>query len=429
MTQEPPDPGPVSQEPSDIGPAGTPPADIAAAGPREAGGEPGGREPRRPLYRDPNLLIIFAVTLTAVLSVSSLTPAFPAIARALDVSPGEIGLLISVFTVPGVVLTPVLGVLADRYGRVRILVPSLLLYGIAGGSCALARDFGLLLALRFLQGIGAGALGTLNITIIGDLYTGAARTTAMGYNSSVLSVGTATYPAIGGALATIAWYYPFLLPLVALPVALLVLVKLRAPRPRREERFGAYLRAVWESVTHGRAVALFSATCVTFIVIFGPYLAYFPVLLDQEFGAPALTIGIVMSGVSLTTAAAASQLGRVSRRVSERALVVLGYATYTAALLAIPLAETLWQLLVPVLLFGLVNGLAIPSIFTLLVELAPERHRAAFMSVNGMVLRLGQTLGPLLAGALVAARGIDAAFLGMALLSAGMTVVAARAVR
>lgn len=105
----------------------------------------------------------------------------PKVARELDVSAGQVGLLITVFTLPGVVLTPIWGVLSDRYGRKRVLVPSLILFGLAGGACALARDFELLLGLRLLQSVGA-ALGTINITIVGDLYAGRERTAALGYN-------------------------------------------------------------------------------------------------------------------------------------------------------------------------------------------------------------------------------------------------------
>ena len=147
------------------------------------------------------------------------------------------GLLITVFTLPGVVLTPVLGILSDSHGRRKILVPSLILFGIAGGLCATARNFELLLALRFLQGMGAGALGTLNVTVIGDIYSGRERSAALGYNSSVLSVGTASYPAIGGALATFGWFYPFTLAFLAVPVGILVLVSLRNPEPHNDQRF------------------------------------------------------------------------------------------------------------------------------------------------------------------------------------------------
>ncbi|MGD2123664.1 MAG: MFS transporter, partial [Gemmatimonadota bacterium] len=148
----------------------------------------------RPLFLDPNLNIIFGVTLLAVLGVSSIAPVFPTVARELDVAPEAVGLLITVFTMPGIILTPIFGILADRFGRKKILVPALLLFSLAGSSCSLARDFELLLLLRFLQGVGAASLGSLNATLIGDLFSGRRRTEAMGYNASILSVGTAIYP-------------------------------------------------------------------------------------------------------------------------------------------------------------------------------------------------------------------------------------------
>ncbi len=161
---------------------------------------------------DSNLLIIFSVTLMAILGVSSLTPAFPKIGETFNITLKEVGLLITIFTLPGIFLTPVLGILSDRYGRKIILVPSLLLFGVAGGCCYFAADFQRLLILGFRQGAGAASLGSLNVTILGDIYSGKNRVAAMGYNASVISVGTAGFPLIGGVLATFGWHYPFLMP-------------------------------------------------------------------------------------------------------------------------------------------------------------------------------------------------------------------------
>jgi len=124
------------------------------------------------VHKDRNLHIIFGVTLMAVLGTSSVSPAFPEVQEVFGVSRGQVALLITFFTLPGVLLTPVMGALSDRFGRRRILIPSLLLFGLAGGACALARNFELLLALRALQGAGAASLGALNITLVGDLYGG-----------------------------------------------------------------------------------------------------------------------------------------------------------------------------------------------------------------------------------------------------------------
>ena len=112
----------------------------------------------RVLLQDQNIYLIFSVTLMAVLGVSSVSPTFPLVIDKLKIASESVGLLVTVFTLPGVVLTLPLGILADRYGRKRILVPALLLFGFAGGVCALCRTFESLLLWRFFQGIGAAAL-------------------------------------------------------------------------------------------------------------------------------------------------------------------------------------------------------------------------------------------------------------------------------
>ncbi len=363
-----------------------------------------------PVYLDKNLQIIFLITLMAVMGVASITPAFPLIARELGISKQSVGLLIIIFTLPAIVLTPVLGVMADRYGRKKILVPSLILFGIAGGLCTLVRKFELLLVLRFFQGAGAASLGSINITLIGDIFTGKRRTEAMGYNSSVLSVATASYPFLGGLLASAGWFYPFILPVFAVPAAIIVLTKLTNPEPERKQNFRQYLSAAFRTVKTRQVITYFIASFGTFIILYGSYLTYFPFLLEKIHGASPFIIGAMMSSMSIVTAITSSQLGKISRLLNERNLLRISFVLYSLSLLIIPLISSIWMLFLPLVLFGLAHGMNIPCLQILLTGVAPIEYRAAFMSVNGMVLRLGQTLGPLLMGAVFVAGGLSYPF-------------------
>ncbi|UCF19590.1 MAG: MFS transporter [Gemmatimonadota bacterium] len=383
----------------------------------------------RLLLRDPNLHVIFSVTLMAVLGVSSITPAFPQIAEELDLSAGAVGLLVAVFTLPGATLTPVLGVLGDRLGRKRVLVPSLILFAVAGTACGFARDFRLLVELRFVQGVGAAALGALNVTILGDLFSGWKRATVMGYNASVLSVGTALYPAIGGTLALLGWHYPFFLPILALPVAALVAFRLRNPEPRSKQKLSIYLKNTLISIRSPQALGLFLASLMIFVILYGAYLTYLPFLLRWSFDASPLLIGLLFSVTSAATAVTSFRLGRLARRFTERVLVLIGFMSYAIAMLAIPLAPGLWALLVPIVLFGVTNGISIPSVLTLLTSLAPPEYRAAFMSVNAMVLRMGQTLGPLVAGLMLQKLGLSGVYYGNAVLALATLAIIAVAIK
>ncbi len=372
--------------------------------------EASGRSNQKKVYQDRNLQIIFAVALVSILGVSSITPAFPKLAEALDVPPENIGLLVTVFTFPTVVLGPVLGILADRLGRKKILVPSLILFGIAGAACAFAHDFNLLLLLRFLQGIGAASLLSLSITLIGDLYTGDRRTTAMGYNASVSSIGTAIYPTIGGALALMGWNYPFLLPLAAIPIGLLVLFALKNPEPQGERNLGEYLRNAWKILKNRQLIGLFIASAANFILLYGAYVTYLPLLIADSFQSSAFIIGLILSSVSVAIALTSSQLGRLTRAFPERTLIRASFVFFAIALFIIPFVPNLWLLLIPTTLFGIGLGIGFPSIQTLLTELAPREYLATVISVNGTFFGLGQTLGPLLMGVIFGLGGIGSVF-------------------
>ncbi len=366
--------------------------------------------PSDSLLRNRNLHIIFLITLMGVLGVSSITPAFPKIALHFDIPAQSVGLLIISFTLPGVFLTPVLGVLADRYGRKIILVPSLLLFGIAGGLCALTRDFTLLLVFRFIQGSGAAALGSLNVTIIGDLFAGRERTTAMGYNASVLSIATASYPFIGGVLATIGWYFPFFLPFLAIPVGLLVLWQLKIPTAARTQTIGDYLKSAFASLKNKKAILYFTASLVVFIILYGSYLTYIPILLHDKFDASPFQIGLVMACMSVMTAITSSQAGRLTRRFREITLLRFSFIFYAVSLALVPFIQNIWFIILPIAFYGIGQGINMPNLLSLLTGLAPIEYRAAFMSMNGMVLRIGQTLGPLVMGFVFVVGGVSMTF-------------------
>lgn len=344
------------------------------------------------------------------MGVASIAPALPKMARSLGISNQQIGLLITFFTLPGIFLTPLFGVLADRIGRKVILVPSLFLFALAGTACAFATDFTWLLALRFLQGIGGASLGALNVTLIGDLYEGNRRATAMGYNGSVLSVGTASYPAIGGGLALLGWYFPFYLSLLAIPVGLMVLYGLDNPEPENGTDLRNYLDNIWRAVRSRRVIALFAANFLTFIILYGGYLTYFPILLDSDYGLSSFVIGLFISIASLVTAVTSSQLGNLAARFSEENLILTASILYLLIFISFPAIDRLWLMVFPVLAYGFAQGINIPSILNLLTHEAPSEYRAAFLSVNWTLIRSGQAMGPFLLGLVYGLWGLDGTF-------------------
>ncbi|ARV57820.1 MFS transporter [Nostocales cyanobacterium HT-58-2] len=373
-------------------------------------GKSGEGKNRRPAYQDKNLLIILSITLMGILGISSITPAFPKIAQQLNVPPQNVGLLITALTFPSIVLTPIFGVLADRFGRKKVLVPSLILFGIAGVACAFQTNFNLLLILRFFQGIGAASLNSLNVTLIGDLYSGRERITAMGYSASIGSIGTAIYPTIGGALAGLGWNYPFMLPILAIPIGLLVWFSLKNPEPKSHLNFIEYLKMALGNFKNRSFFGLFVSTVATFVLLYGAYVTYLPILMGNAFKASTLMIGIILTSMSTTITITSLLLGRLTRKFSQTDLIQVSFIFYAIALAIIPFIHHFWLLLIPTMIFGIGLGIGFPTIQTRITELTPREYLAAVMSINGMFIGLGQTLGPMLMGGAFSIWGMTGVF-------------------
>jgi MFS family permease len=105
-------------------------------------------------------------------------------------------------------------------------------------------------------------------------------------------------------------------------------------------------------------------------------------------------------------------LGPLAERFGQRRLLMASALFYMLSMILTPGAPGLWHVIPPVICFGLGQGLNIPTVMTMLAGIAPMEQRGAFMAANGLLLRLAQTLAPLLMGGLYALYGMTGVFLG-----------------
>jgi MFS family permease len=357
-----------------------------------------------------NLRIVFSITVMGILGTFTIAPALPRIVQEMHITPSEIGLVITVFTLPGIFIMPLIGAGADRFGRRRVVGVCLLIFGLGGLACYWAEDFSTLLILRFVQGIGAAPLSSLNIAFISDLYSGRTRTAAMGYNQAVLSIGAAAFTAIGGVLATLGWRYPFVLPALALPVALLVLRVLKTPTVQTPPPLSEYLADAWRTLRQRSLVLGYVVTILGLTVVWGSYFTYFPILMGLKLNQPPAVIGLVMTAMTLSSAMSSALIGRLSARVSGRDLLRASFLLYGLALAAAPWIREPWLLAVPAAVVGLAQGLFIPTVQSLLGHFSTIENRGIVMAFYGSAIRVGQTLGPFSMGLVFPWVGVDGVF-------------------
>ena len=136
------------------------------------------------------------------------------------------------------VSVPVYGRLADLYGRKRMFFLGAGLFLVGSTLCGFARGMLSLIAFRFIQGIGAGAVQPIAYTIVADIYTPTERARIQGLLSGVFGVAAIIGPTLGGVLVQHAsWSFIFWinLPIGAIAIAMLAICFHEPPKGRSHQ--------------------------------------------------------------------------------------------------------------------------------------------------------------------------------------------------
>ena len=142
------------------------------------------------------LLVAMTVTAMEQLVVSPAMPTIIAQLKGFEIYPW----VISAYLLAATVSTPIYGKLADLYGRKRVLLFGLVLFSLGSILSGTAQSMGQLIAMRTLQGLGAGAVGPIVLTLLGDLFTLHERAKVQGLFSAVWGLSSVAGPIIGGYL-------------------------------------------------------------------------------------------------------------------------------------------------------------------------------------------------------------------------------------
>ena len=186
--------------------------------------------------RGPVLLAIMVSTGLIAIDATILATAVPSVVR--DVGGfSQFPWLFSVYLLAQAVSVSVYAKLADTFGRKPVMLFGIGLFLLGSVLCGLAWSMTALIAFRAIQGLGAGAVQPMAITIAGDIYTVAERATAQGYIASVWAISSVVGPTLGGIFSQLGiWRWIFF---VNVPLCLLagglILKNFRESVQRREQ--------------------------------------------------------------------------------------------------------------------------------------------------------------------------------------------------
>ncbi|MET7795928.1 MFS transporter [Streptomyces decoyicus] len=420
------------------------------------------------------LAVICLAQLTVILDNTVLNVAIPSLTEDLGATTADVQWMINAYSLvqSGLLLTA--GNSADRYGRKKMLVVGLSLFGVASLGAALAQSPGQLIAARAGMGIGGALLVTTTLAVVMQIFDDEERPRAIGIWSSVNSLGFAAGPLIGGALLDHFWWGSLFL--VNLPVAVIALTAVVVLVPESSSRGGAPVDLP------GALLSMIGMVGVVFAIISGPMygwlsgrvlistaigvigLAVFALwelhvphpMLDMHFFRNRRFIGAVSGGILV-----AFGMGGSMFLLTQHLQLVLGYGPLDAGLRMAPLAVTvilinftgLGARLIPrfgtpgmivsgmsllaaglaavslmggagyggmllgLVVMGVGIALAMPTMANAIMSAIPPAKAGVGAGVNGTLMEFGQGLGVAVLGAVLNSRFV--ALLPLAAAGAG----------
>ncbi|WP_447894908.1 MFS transporter [Vreelandella sp. GE22] len=338
-------------------------------------------------------VLLFASTMT-VMSGAIIAPALPGIGRFFEDEPQVLIQLI--LTLPALMITlfsPLMGYLADKFGRKPLLLIMLSIYGLAGASGFLIDRVEVLLASRALMGVAVAGILSISTTLVGDYFSGAERARFLGLQSSSMALGGVIFINLGGVLSDWSWRGPFLLYLTGallLPYAWAILKE-----PHRETAGTTPDQAPLPRVDIPRTGLAYLIAMIS-MLMFYMFPAQLPFLLTAQGDTSGLAIGIALSMAALSASVVSFYYGRIKMFFSVMTIYVVGFSIAALGLLIVGLTYSYPMAIMGAGVAGLGLGLFMPNTTTWLMRITPERVRGRVFGGFTSTFFFGQFISPVI---------------------------------
>ena len=406
--------------------------------------------------RGPVLIALMLSTGLVAIEATILATAVPSIVA--DIGGfSQFPWLFSIFLLAQAVSVPVYSKLADTVGRKPIMLFGIGAFLIGSVLCGFAWDMTSLIVFRAVQGLGAGAVLPVSITITGDLYTVRERARVQGYIASVWAASSVIGPSLGGLFAEfLSWRWIFFVNIPLCFIAAWMLIRHYHETVERQKHridiAGAVVLTVgltllilavleggqawaWNSWQSIGAFALAAVLLVVFVLIerraaepvlplwmFSRHLilttslisfgigaaligltSYVPTFLELTAGATPLVSGLGVAALTLGWPISASQSGRIYLRIGFRstAFIGLGIAVLGAiGLYAASLAPNAWTTAIACFVVGLGFGLVASPTLIAAQSSVPWAERGVVTGANMFMRSMGSAVGVAIFGAI-----------------------------
>jgi len=377
-------------------------------------------------------LTLAALGMLGPFTINTVFPAFTQIGEEFGAS--EVGLqqLVSAYLASFAVMSVFHGPLSDTLGRKRVMITGLVIYILAMFGAILSTGLGMLLVLRILQGMSAGAATIVSRVVIRDLFAGAEAQRLMARVMMIFALAPVVAPMLGGWLLLLGdwrWVFAGVGLYGVLVLVLTVLMPESLPREARLPlRLGSVLGALWKVGRSPVLLRIATANAFGFAAHF-VFVAAAPIIVVRLLGLGEQDFWVLFTPLIIGMIAGSFVVGRAADVMARSRLISLGYlgtiATTALNLVLVLVAPTPSGALDPALLLVLIGPMLMS--FTASLFFAPMQLEILdlFPHERGAAASLGTfatlVMNALLAGAI--APMITASLLTVALATMAFVLI------
>jgi len=373
-------------------------------------------------------LVAALLSMIGPFTINAYLPSFPDIETEFGISRALLSQSLGVYLLAFAVSTLFWGPLADRIGRRRVILLSMVFYTLASVGCALAKSAEILLFLRVWQGLAASGGFIASRAMIRDAHDAAAAHRAMSQVMLLFALAPAAAPVLGGWLhdhygwRSIFWF------LSAYGGLMLLMAVFINETLRTSQRQSIYARAVMRvyisALTHSEFPALVLSLALSFAGLF-LYIAGAPTVIFDFLGLGSGDFGWLFIPIVIGLVLGAAITGRLAhcwprRRTVSTGFVIMSLAATLNLVLAKWAAPGIGTVIGPLVLYSIGQALMMPAITVLALDCLPN-NRGTAASMQGFLQMIANAGVASLVIPLLQTRHLDfvlsqAVFLSMAVL-------------
>ena len=388
----------------------------------------------QPNRRSTGILIALAVCMA--LQMTGFVMILPLFARRFEsFGAGVAALSLSAlaYALASTVAAPLMGILADRFGRRPVILLSLATYVLAFSGYLFATTAWLFILLRGIAGIFTAGLIPAITSMVGDVASENRRAQWIGIVNGGASVGWIVGPLFGGLLYDrFGYVIPFAISIVMEMIALLLAGFLV---PETHSALVQSDRSPWSWVRGLDSLPALPTFYMLMLLSFGVMFAWafiepqFMFYAYDDLAWTSSRLGFVMSTYGLACMLGEFALGQLSDRLGRKPVLVLGLALFSAQFIGLVIFRNATWIMVSFLLAGLGNAIYDPALSAFVMDITPVEHTARILGIKSTAGSLGNMLGPGLVMLITPYVGARVIFLLSSILVLVLTCAAALVLR